>query len=241
MNRTLPLPRPERITPPRCLAKVVARLRACRSGLAMTEFALSLPLLFGVGLVGIETANLAITQMRISQLAAHIADNASRIGDTSSLQERKIYESDINDIFVGANIQARGLNIFEHGRVIVSSQEMTEDGNQYIHWQRCKGKKVFASSYGEEGKGESGGFPGMGPAGQEVLALEDDAVIFVEISYDYQSIIGGNFAYGDTLTAISSFNVRDSRDLSQIYQRDATIADPVAGCDTYDAANITVG
>lgn len=221
--------------------RIFDRLRNCRSGVAMTEFALSLPLLLGVGLGGIETANLAITQMRVSQLAIHIADNASRIGDTSSLQARKIYESDINDIFVGANLQGEGLDLFEHGRVIVSSQEVTDAGNQYIHWQRCKGKKTASSSYGEEGDGENGGFAGMGPFGEEVIALDDDAVIFVEISYDYQPLVGDTFKLVDTLHAIASFNVRDSRDLSQIYQRDSSSPDPVARCDLYNDSNVTGG
>ena len=50
------------------------RMRGIRknaSGLAMTEFALSLPLLLTAGLYGAETANLVLTHMKISQLASH--------------------------------------------------------------------------------------------------------------------------------------------------------------------------
>ncbi|HYD24256.1 MAG TPA: TadE/TadG family type IV pilus assembly protein [Croceibacterium sp.] len=223
----------------RALRAPLARLLRSRSGVAMTEFALALPFLLGAGLMGLEVANRAIVQMQISQLAAHIADNASRVGDTSTLQDRKIYESDINDLLNGASIQGGSrIDLFDHGRVIISSLEVVPDteDQQYIHWQRCLGTKNHISSYGLEGDGIDGDLPGMGPAGQEVWAFPDEAVIFVEIAYDYQSIVGTTFGFGDEVRATASFTVRDDRDLTQIYQRDAADPDPVASCDSYEAS-----
>ncbi len=169
---------------PSHMKRIMQQLSRCRSGVAMTEFALSMPLLMTAGLMGLETSYLAITQMKISDAALHIADNASRIGDTSTLTNRKIYESDINDLLAGVNI-ASGVKVdlFEHGRVIISSLEQrpgTTTDEQYIHWQRCLGKKNHASSYGVEGDGLSGGMTGMGPAGTQVMALPNDAVMFVD-------------------------------------------------------------
>jgi Flp pilus assembly protein TadG len=211
-------------------------LCASRSGVAATEFALAMPLLLMAGMWGIESANLAITNMRVSQLAMQIADNASRIGDTSTLTDHKIYESDITDLLVGANVMAGStLNMFEHGRVVISSLEVvpgTED-TQYIHWQRCKGKKVFAPPY-VEGTGTDGSLTGLGPAGEEITANLDDAVIFVEVSYDYQPLISRAFVRLNTITATAAFNVRDDRDLTQIYQRDTSNPDPVADCAVND-------
>jgi hypothetical protein len=218
-------------------AAALKRLAQCTSGVAMTEFALSLPLLFAAGLWGVETANQAIVQMEISQLAIHIADNASRVGDTSSLEDRKIYETDINDVFQGANIQSgKRVGLFEHGRVILSSLEVVpgSEDQQYIHWQRCKGKKQHASTYGDEGDGIGSTIAGMGPPGEEVIAFEGEAVMFVEVSYDYQPLIGGMFTYLKTLKATAAFNVRDSRDLTQIYQRDPLLPDGISDCDTFD-------
>ena len=217
------------------LERALRRFGASRSGVAATEFALVLPFLLGAGLMGLEVANRAVVQMQVSQLAAQIADNASRIGDTSTLQDRKIYESDLNDLFIGAGLQGGDrLDLFERGRVIISSLEVmpgTED-QQYIHWQRCMGTKDHASSYGLEGDGLSTGLPGMGPPGQEVVAFKDEAVVFVEIAYDYQSIAGTTFGFTDEVHATASFTVRDDRDLSQIYQRDPNDPDAVASCDT---------
>lgn len=219
------------------LPRVFARLSGNKSGIALTEFALSLPLLMGVGLYGTETANVALVNMRVSQAALQIADNASRVGEASQLAQRRIYERDINDLLLGSNIQAgTAIDLYEHGRVIISSLEMNEDGGQWIHWQRCKGKKRHNSTYGNAGQGATGDdFPGMGKAGEELTALEDDAVIFVEVSYDYQPLVDDVFTGGArVVNTTAAFNVRDARDLSQIYQRDPDEPDPVARCNVYD-------
>ena len=223
----------------RVTAASVSNLRALRrdrSGVALTEFALSLPLLLVAGLGGVETANLAVTTLRVNQVAMQIADNASRIGDTSSLEDRRIYESDINDLLLGSNIQAgQSIDLYNHGRAIVSSLEVVPgtDDRQYIHWQRCKGTKVHMSSYGVQGDGVSTTLAGMGPPGEEVMAQRGEAVIFVEVSYDYQPLVPGFFNDSRVINSTSAYTVRDSRDLTQIYQRDAGSPDAIASCGVY--------
>ena len=228
---------------PSRLYRLSRRLRRSTSGVAMVEFALAMPFFLAAGLGGIETANFSISSMRVAQMAIHIADNASRVGDTSTLEDRKVYESDINDVFVGAHLQGGRLDFFDHGRAVVSSLEVHDpdgdgDGPQYIHWQRCMGKKAFVSAYGGEGTGTDGSLPGMGPAGEEVIALPGDAVIFVEVSYDYQPLVSEMFAFRDEVTSVASFNVRDKRDLTGLFQRDDANPDPVADCDTYETVSL---
>ena len=216
----------------------LSRLLRDRSGVAMTEFALGAPFLLMAGLWGTETANFALVNMKVGQIAVHLADNASRIGDTSTLQNRKIYESDILDVFVGAQIQGgQGLQLYNNGRVIVSSLEVNEDGEQYIHWQRCRGIKNVASSFGDAGDVLA---DGMGPAGNKVLAQEDDGVIFVEVNYTYRPLISDAFLGSPDIISVSSFTVRDDRDLSQIYQRDAGDPDPVQNCSAF-TGQINIG
>jgi len=213
------------------LKRSLARLRHCSSGVALTEFALALPLLLTAGLWGTESANLAVTHMRVNQLAIHIADNGSRIGDTSTLEHRKIYESDINDLLLGANLQASGLDFFDRGRAIISSLETDPDtGSQYIHWQRCKGIKNYLSTYGYAGDGTITPISGIGPAGAQVSAPPGGAVIFVEVAYDYRPIVSERFVPSTTITATATFLVRDSRDLTQIYQRSNLNPDPISSC-----------
>ncbi len=211
-------------------------LRQSKSGVAAVEFALGLPLLLSVGLWGAELGNLAITHMRVSQLAMQIADNGSRIGDVSMLENLKIYETDINDAFVGAKVQSGGLDLFEHGRVIMSSLEVVDGtaSTQYIHWQRCKGKRNVQSAYGPAGTGVDGSLEGMGPPGEEVTAAPGDAVIYVEVEYEYQPLVSARFVPGAVIRATAAFNVRDDRDLTQIFQRDAASPDTVASCAVYD-------
>ena len=219
------------------LARLWRRLLGNVSGAAMTEFALSAPLLMAAGLWGVETANQAIVQMRINQIAVLIADNAARVGENSLLGDAQIFESDINDVLYGAHIQGgEAFSFYDHGRVILSSLEVvpeTED-QQYIHWQRCMGELHHLSSHGHAGDGMDGGLAGLGPAGAEIVAFEDEAVMFVEVAYVYQPLISDAFTNAGKLTAIAAFNVRENRDLSEVYQRDPGDPDPVAGCDKYE-------
>ncbi|WP_271438692.1 TadE/TadG family type IV pilus assembly protein [Pontixanthobacter luteolus] len=222
------------------MTSMLRRLKGDTAAVAMTEFALAAPMMLTAGLWGLETANLAVTHMQISQTAMHIADNASRIGDTSTLTDRKIYETDLNDLLLGSNIQAgEAIDLYEFGRVIISSLEVDPDDptgtQQYIHWQRCKGRMNVNSGYGDEGTGKGDpSFTGMGPAGQEVIAMEGEAVVFVEVFYEYQPLVTDAFISDRLIKVHSAFNVRDSRDLTQIYQYDPANPDAASGCDTYD-------
>ena len=227
------------------------RLLRHRSGVAMTEFALGAPFLLTAGLWGVEEANYALVNMKVSQLAEHVADNASRIGDTSTLQNRRIFEGDINDLLIGANIQAGpGVGLFAHGRVIISSLEVWDqsvhgngsgghsDGVQFIHWQRCLGVKEVKSGYGTQNQALPNG---IGPAGNEVMAEHDGAVIFVEINYEYQPLVSAKFLGDLTIHSIASFVVRDSRDLSGIMQRNDADPDIAAECSVYTDASAIGG
>lgn len=207
---------------------------------AMTEFALAAPIMLTAGLGGLEAANLAVTHMKVSQAAMQIADNASRIGDETALLNRPISETDIIDLLMGADLQmGGGLDLYQFGRVIVSSLETDPDDpsgeQQWIHWQRCKGELRVNSSYGDEGDGKGDpSFVGMGPAGEEVLAMPGDAVMFVEVVYEYQPIVTDAWVGDRMIRTFSSFTVRDSRDLSQIYQEDPFNPVDPATCNKFD-------
>lgn len=211
-----------------------SRLAESTSGIALTEFAFTAPILLSLGLMGAETANYMITHMQVSQVAMQVADNASRVGEQDVLLARKIYEDDVNEAFVGAEKLGGRYGIFENGRVILSSLQRNSDDGQWIAWQRCRGALQYDSSYGEQGDGASGtAFPGMGETGSEITAAAGTAVMFVEVSYTYQSLTPFDYLDGEDINYTAAFNVRDSRDLTQIYDRNGT--SPVADCDTYSA------
>lgn len=220
--------------------RTLRRILKNRSGVAMTEFALGMPFLLTAGLWGLETANFAIVNMKIGQLAVHVADNASRIGDTSMLDSRRIFEEDVNDLLLGANIQGgQQLDLYQHGRVIITSVEIYDgakhkgnaksDGTQFVHWQRCKGAMVKSSEYATVNQDLPNG---IGSTGNEVEAEVDSPVMFVEIYYDYQPLVSSRFIPSNTIKSTAAFLVRDNRDLETIFKRKS--ATVLAACNTYD-------
>lgn len=206
-------------------------LSACQSGLAAVEFALSMPLLLTLFLGGSELTNNIIARKRVSEVAMMVADNAARMGDDTVLSNKPITEAEINEVFLGAQLQAASLDLQANGRIVLSSLEQNEDGGQWIHWQRCFGAADYDPP-DPEGTGESGtGFEGMGPAGSLITASEDDAVMHVTVVYDYTPLVPVAMAgySGQRFTATAAFNVRDDRDLTG--PTNPTPAAPVADCD----------
>lgn len=195
----------------------LGRLHANTSGVAAVEFALGAPIVLSIFVSGAELTNFAITKMRISQVALHVADNGSRIGTDSPLSIKQISEAQINDLMTGADLQAGELDLLHHGRVILSSLEpiaapTNPTGKFKVRWQRCHGDKVFPSSYGDQGQTDLTYF---GPPGQQVTAVPDGgAVIYVEVSYDYQPLISGRLAPSRTMHEVAAMVVRDERDFS---------------------------
>ena len=214
------------------------RLAHDNSGVTVIETAFITPIILLMGMAGLELANFALVNMRLNQAAVHISDNTSRVGSTGILSAQRVDEADINDLLIGLNYQAgESIDLFQHGRVIVSSLEQNTDGGQWIHWQRCQGELDYSSAYGPEGTGESGtAFSGMGPPGAEVRAPPGSAVIYVEIAYEYQPIIGNQissaFVQDEDILTESTFIVRSSRDLTRLYHQDDST--PQATCDKFD-------
>ncbi|MFM6832749.1 MAG: TadE/TadG family type IV pilus assembly protein [Novosphingobium sp.] len=217
---------------PRLVSRFLRRIGVSERGVAAVEFALIAPILLTTLLYGSEMAWYMMVNLRVSQVTLQAADNASRIGDTSTLTNRKIYEGDINDVMLGAHLDGGNtLNLLSNARVIVSSLEVNSAGKQYIHWQRCKGLKNVVSSYGVQGDLKPSG---IGPAGQEVTAPVGDGVIFVEVIYDYKPLVSSALISNKTIKSTAAFNVRDSRDLTQVYQ--TSPAGTVASCSTFTAS-----
>lgn len=211
--------------------RIARRLPGDRSGLAMVEFAFAAPLVLGMGMLGTDTAALVITHMQVSQIAMQVADNASRVGEQDVLTARKVYEYDINETFVGAEKLGENIRIFNQGRIIISSLQRNADGGQWIKWQRCRGAKVYTSSYGVEGNGATGtSFPGMGVPGRYITASAGTAVMFVEVAYDYRSVTPMNVFDNQQIVYTAAFNVRDNRDLNSLYS-----GGNVARCSNYSA------
>jgi Flp pilus assembly pilin Flp len=220
------------------------RLWRDTSGLALVEFAYIAPMMIGFIAAGTELSNYAIQSTQVSQLALQVADNGARIGEGDPLANKKITETQINDLLTGAEIHAGRLDIYgshqegtvivPNGRIVVSSLQTVANPNptnKYnIAWQRCRGLAIdYTPQYGEVGQTSGTNIDGMGPAGRQVTAPAGTPVIFAEVHYRYQPLFFGGFATKDftDINAIAAMMVRDSRDLTQIYN---TAGVPVATC-----------
>lgn len=170
---------------------LIRALRRDAAGMALIEFAYGLPVLLALGLGGMEIANLAIIRMRLSQIGMMVADNMARVGEDNGTSQKRLFESNINDVFEAARIQGAPVDLVNRGRVIVSSLQQNASGGQWIAWQRCYGAKTnYTSAYGGAGTGRTvTTFAGMGPAGGEIAAPPSNIVMFVEVAYEYKAIV----------------------------------------------------
>lgn len=197
----------------RRLSRQMRRIGRDRSAIAVVEFAATLPFLMVTFISATELTNFTIVRMRVGQVALQVADNASRMGRVSLTGNPQVTETDINDLLTGADIQARNLNLYSRGRVIVSSLEPTANPNTAgtfkIRWQRCRGLKSSVSSWGVQG---AVNLNGMGPTGQVVTTPDDTGVMFAEIFYDYQPLFASGLVPHTTIHEFASMIVRDSRD-----------------------------
>jgi hypothetical protein len=193
-------------------SRFAARLRGCASGLAFVEFALALPVLTTLVLVGLETANLAMAHLRVSNIAMLASDNASRVRDS-------IDEANVVEILGGAKLAGTSIGFAQHGRIILSSIEPNTNGpsgattGQWIRWQRCDGAKVISSIYGAEGTGQNATpthniLQQMGVAGSTIAATSGTAIMVVEAVYDYQPLVSSTIFGPRVIRYESAFNVR---------------------------------
>ncbi len=180
----------------------------CTSGIAIVEFALSLPLLIGTGVGGIEVSRFVAANMQVSQIALLVSDNSGRVRGS-------IDESDIEEVMIGARTAGEAVNFGHHGRVILSSLEPNgqtgSNAGQMIRWQRCFGLKNKTSSYGIEGDGttNSSMATGMGPSGNKITAVSGSAVMFVEAFYDYEPLVMGDLISSTELHYTAAYTVRE--------------------------------
>lgn len=211
------------------------RLSEDRRGLALLEFALAFPVLLAIGGWGIEVSYLTFMNMKVSQYSLNLADSVSRVGADAGAGVSQLREADVNDVFAGTRLAGKAIGLGDNGRVILSSLEFAKQSydtgyKQRIHWQRCFGKKSgtgFDSSYGTAATSAGTAntiatagvekTDGMGDTGFKVVAPKDNAVMFVEINYQYKPIFGSLFVKPQIIHHTASLIVRDNRDLRQVY------------------------
>jgi hypothetical protein len=216
-------------------ARFAGSLRDCRSGVAFLEFAFALPVVLALGLLGLETANYAMANLRVSNIAMLTADNAARVRDS-------IDEGDIVELFTGAKMSGSNINFAANGRIILTDLEPTTSpaGKQWVRWQRCDGALNYAATPAALRPQTSSGanivngteiyntdrttnssspssetkasLTSVGSGANVISAGTGSAVMVVEVAYDYQPVIPNSFLAGRRITYVSAFNVRQRTD-----------------------------
>lgn len=216
------------------MIQFLKKLREDSSGLALVEFAVSMPFFMGLTIGGFETAYFAFVQMRLNQITINTADSAARMGEGGILAAKTIDEGQINDVFAGTMREGQSIllggqhqykdpgtgqiSLRGNALIILSSVEPHPGFNpanpKYrIRWQRCIGTaSYFSPQYGKIT--DSQNIDAIGPAGRQVVPPDGGALMFVESKYFFKPLIVNGFAnlgeFGITKTA--AMVVRDARD-----------------------------
>ncbi|HYD14168.1 MAG TPA: pilus assembly protein [Allosphingosinicella sp.] len=209
-------------------------LRDCRSGVAFLEFAFALPVVLALGLLGLETANYAMSNLRVSNIAMLTADNAARVRES-------IDEGDIVELMTGAKMSGSNINFAQNGRIILTDLERHSTANlQWVRWQRCDGALNHTATPAALRPMTSGGtvisngteiynsdrftassnpsseakasLTQVGSGSNVISAAAGTAVMVVEVAYNYQPVIPNSFLTGRRITYVSAFNVRQRTD-----------------------------
>lgn len=177
------------------------------SGIALTEFALILPMFVFMVVGGMELAWEAVTRQRIQAIASTSADNAAR-------KRGVIDEADISEIIAAIKQNAEGLNFEEDGKIVISSvQRNSANNGNWIRWQRCFGEKNKESSYGAEGKGQNNSSFSKISNDPNLRPPAGNAIIIAEIEYNHKPLVTDAYFGQKTFTYESVQIVRDRQDL----------------------------
>jgi hypothetical protein len=191
--------------------QVLSQLRSNKRGVAMLEFALTLPVFLGFVLTGIEVSNYVMANNRTQRLAAMTADLVSQSGvGAISASESHIY-----DLFSAIDLTAKPFNLRDHGRVVITSVRGSDDnGDKVIEnkmlWQRFDGNHVAAAPVvGCRQTVANATLPGT-----RTLPL-NEILFHVQVSYDYQPVFSKvpfNWINLDTtITRTAMFRARSAQ------------------------------
>ena len=178
-----------------------------KSGVAMIEFALMLPIFVLAVMGGMELAWEAVVRQKLQSIAASSADNAARVRNV-------IDESDISEIMVAARLNGTDIDLEQNGRLIISSiQRNASNTGNWIRWQRCFGTRTARSNYGIEGTGQTNS--SLARIGTSTIQPPTgNAIIIAEIEYRHEPLISNSF-FGEKVFRFETvYIVRDRQDLS---------------------------
>ncbi|MEO1490004.1 MAG: TadE/TadG family type IV pilus assembly protein [Pseudomonadota bacterium] len=180
---------------------IVRRLKRLRelgrdaAGLALIEFAYTLPIFVGFGLVGIEFTNVVLAHQKTERIASTIADQVAS-------NQVPPNERQIRDMFGAVDLIASPFDFDANGNVIITAvvgiRDPEDDEIQNkIAWQRCRVKDGFESTIGEQW--EDSIDVADGPEvdlPNDIELTQNQMVIVVEVFFPYSEIISAEIVDG---------------------------------------------
>jgi len=167
--------------------RFVRHLARAEGGLALLEFALTLPFLLGLTLGALEMSNYIIANNTVQRLATASADMLSQTGvNNISTSESQIY-----DMFYSLDVAAKPLDMRNRGRVILTVIEGVPQSDGTV-------KNQYADpNYGQQ---FDGGYTGASillgchstvafPIYTRTLPA-NEIMVHAQVSYQYKPILG---------------------------------------------------
>lgn len=170
------------------LRGLLRRIRADVSGLALIEFAYTLPIFVSFGIVGMEFTNVVLAYQKSERVASVLADQVA--SNQIAPNERQM-----GDMFDAVALIAKPFEFNPQGNVILTAvigiyDEDDDEVQNKIAWQRCSTKDSFESNIGTEwtatndiADGEEVTLPNNVELGQNQM------VIVSEVYFPYSEMI----------------------------------------------------
>ncbi|MEE4200553.1 TadE/TadG family type IV pilus assembly protein [Erythrobacter sp.] len=156
--------------------------------MALIEFAYTLPIFLGFGLIGIEFTNVVLAHQKSERIASTIADQVA--SNQIAPNERQM-----GDMFEAVELIAAPFAFDPAGTVIVTAvvgiyDEDDDEVQNKVAWQRCSAEDSFESTIGTEwtDTGDIADGPEV-DLPNDVALGQNQMVIISEIFFPYSEII----------------------------------------------------
>jgi Flp pilus assembly protein TadG len=181
-------------------------------GLALIEFAYSLPLFLGFGLVGLEFTSVVLARQKTERIAATLADVVAS-------NQVPPNERQIGDMFAAVPQIARPFPFTAEGNVAITAvvginDPSEEEVRNKIAWQRCLRGGSHQSRIGRQWTGSNDIADGPSVVLPNALELgQNQMVIVVEVFFPYrpmisQSLVAAILPEDSLFTETSVFRTR---------------------------------
>ncbi|MGB3471974.1 MAG: TadE/TadG family type IV pilus assembly protein [Erythrobacter sp.] len=177
------------------LIRFVRHLKSDTSGLALIEFAYTLPIFLGFGLVGIEFTNVVLAQQKSERVASTLADQIAS-------NQLPPSEEQIKDMFIAVAQISKPFEFAPEGNAILTAvigvydAEDDEIQNK-VAWQRCIAKDSFESNIGDEWTATNDISEGPEVTLPNSLKLSQNQMVIVsEVFFPYKEIVSAKLVEG---------------------------------------------